>query len=172
VGATRAEATAAQLRRLFPSLAIEALATPTGPEGWAALAAQAGAVVGAAELPDQLAAHDAAVAAGRPLVHGGVLRYGALLLTVLPGATACLRCLFEDGLDAGGNAPPGELGPLAGFVGGLAADEAARLLRSAPSAYGGRALTYEARGARVRAVALYRRSDCATCGGEGKAVAS
>jgi len=38
----------------------------------------------------------AAVVARKPLVHGGVLRYTAQLLTVVPGQTGCLRCLFEE----------------------------------------------------------------------------
>src|SRR5206468_3725987 len=40
--------------------------------------------------------NDAAILAGVPLVHAGVLGFRAQLLTVLPGRSACYRCIFEE----------------------------------------------------------------------------
>ena len=44
---------------------------------------------------DAKAALDEAVKRGIPLVHGAALGWSGQLLTVLPGRTGCLRCLFE-----------------------------------------------------------------------------
>jgi molybdopterin/thiamine biosynthesis adenylyltransferase len=37
-----------------------------------------------------------------PLVHAGVQGFRAQIMTVLPGATACYRCVFEETRRAGG----------------------------------------------------------------------
>src|SRR5207244_13334763 len=86
----------------------------------------------------KFAINDACVSAGVPLVHAGVLGFQAQLLTVLPGRSACYRCLFEEA------PPPGDvpsceeagvLGPVATLAGALQAAEAIRLLAGEPPAY-------------------------------------
>ena len=42
----------------------------------------------------KFALNDACVERGVPLVHAGVVGFGGQLLTIVPGETACLRCLF------------------------------------------------------------------------------
>src|SRR5438477_312792 len=90
----------------------------------------------------------------RALVVGGVLGFRAQLLTVLPGRTACYRCVFEEA------PPPGDvpscqdagvLGPLPVLAGALQAAEAIRILGGAP-AYGDRLLTIDALAGRYRIV--------------------
>jgi molybdopterin/thiamine biosynthesis adenylyltransferase len=113
-------------------------------------------------------ANDVAVAAGRPLVHGAVLRFTAQFLTVMPGKTGCLRCLFE-APPAEGTVPTcaqaGVLGALAGFAGGLMGAEALRLLGGERGAYAGRLVSYDARTGRSRLVPLRIRPSCPVCGG-------
>jgi adenylyltransferase/sulfurtransferase len=162
LGRSRAEASAAALSRRFPALAFEAagqLDTASAP----GLVAAADVVVDASNrFQIMFAANDAAAAARRPLVHGAVLRWTAQLLTVLPGETGCLRCLFE-GPPPG---PGGEVeppGPLAALAGALLGSEALRLLAGEPAAYAGNLLEYEARAARPRRVPLPRRAACPAC---------
>jgi molybdopterin/thiamine biosynthesis adenylyltransferase len=166
-GARKAAAAAARLRRLFPAVQVEAV------DGLFDQASATQLLLGADVLLDgsdnfetRFLANDAALRAGVPLVHGGVLRYTAQLLTVLPGRSGCLRCIFE------GPPPPGEvpscaqagvLGPLAGFAGALMAAEAVRLLSGEPPAYAGALLVYEARSARTRSVPVKQRPDCTAC---------
>lgn len=167
LGQPRAAAAARRLARQFPAARIEVLEGPfAGPAAVELVRAADVLVDGSGDLALHFAASDAAVAAGRPLVHGGVLRYTAQLLTVRPGETGCLRCLFE------GPPPPGAipscaeagvLGPLAGLAGALLGDEAARLLRGERGSYAGLLVTYEARRARVRSVPVPRRAGCPAC---------
>jgi molybdopterin-synthase adenylyltransferase len=99
-------------------------------------------------------------------VQGGVLRYTAQLLTVLPGTTGCLRCLFEEPPPAGtvpAGVEAGILGPLAGFVGALMGAEAVRLLSGGRGTYAGQLLVYESRRARSRTVPVRVRETCPTC---------
>jgi molybdopterin/thiamine biosynthesis adenylyltransferase len=93
----------------------------------------------------RFAANDAALAAGIPLVHGAALGWQGQLLTVLPGQTACLRCLFE------APPPPGSLptcaeagvaAPLCGLVGAAMADEAIAILEGGGPAAAGRLISW------------------------------
>ena len=167
VGRPRAAALAGRLARLFPSVAAEAIEAPFAGEGAAALVARADVVVhAAADAEVAFAANDAAVAAGKPLVHGGVVALSAQVLSILPGQTGCLRCLFE-GPPAGGPAPGQEaaiLGPLAGLAGSLMGQEAVRLLLGQAATYAGRLLTYGARAGQGRVVPVRPRPGCPTCG--------
>lgn len=162
LGRDRAAATAEALARRFPALAVEA-ARPVDAASAPELVAAADVVVDASNrFPIMLAAGDAAAAAGRPLVHGAVLHWTAQLVTVVPGVTGCLRCLFEA---APGSAPEAFApGPLAALAGALLGAEALRLLAGEPPAYAGAILEYEARAARARKVPLPRRPGCAACG--------
>jgi adenylyltransferase/sulfurtransferase len=82
-------------------------------------------------------ANDAAVAARIPLVHGAVVGWTGQLLTVVPGRTACLRCLFEGPppLDALPTcAEAGVASPLCGLVGAAMAEAALAALHGEPAA--------------------------------------
>ena len=170
VGARKAPAAAARLRALFPRLALEARDVRFDAANAVDLVRAADVVVdGSDNFATKFLANDVALRVRRPLVHGGVIRTTAQVLTIAPaGLGGCLRCLFE--------APPppgavpscsqaGILGPLAGFAGGLMGAEALRLLAGERGAYEGRLYTYEARSARSRLVLVRKRPGCAACVG-------
>ena len=163
LGQPRGSAAARRLTRLFPELEVEGSARGFDEGSAGELVHSADVVVDASShFPTMFLANDAAVAAGKALAHGGLLNFTAQLLTVVPGVTGCLRCLFE------GPPPPGPeagaLGPLAGFAGSFLGAEAVRLLEGRPGAYAGRLLVHEARSGRSRSVPVKQRPGCATCG--------
>jgi molybdopterin/thiamine biosynthesis adenylyltransferase len=168
LGARKAVAAARRLSRLFPAARVEAIDGRFTPGNAGDLVRRADVVVdGSDNFATKFLANDAAVAAGRPLVHGGVLRYTAQVLTVVPGTTSCLRCLFEAPPQEGtvpSCAEAGVLGALAGFAGALMGAEAVRLLGGERGAHAGRLLVYEARAARARTVRVPRREGCPACG--------
>jgi molybdopterin-synthase adenylyltransferase len=167
IGQRKAAAAARRLGRMFPAARIEALGRRFDESSAAELVGGADVVVdGSDNFATKFLASDAAVRAGKPLVHGGVLRFTAQILTVLPGKTGCLRCLFEE------PPPPesvltcaeaGVLGPLAGVAGSLMGAEAVRILSGVRGAYEGLLLVYEARTARARTVPVRARPGCAVC---------
>ncbi len=170
VGSRKAGAAAARLRALFPRLDVESRDVRFDAGNAEELVRATDVVVdGSDNFATKFLANDAALRVRRPLVHGGVLRTTAQMLTVAPaGLGGCLRCLFE--------APPppgsipscseaGILGPLAGFAGALIGAEALRLLAGERGAYEGRLYTYEARSARSRLVLVRKRPGCAACVG-------
>jgi molybdopterin/thiamine biosynthesis adenylyltransferase len=167
VGQRKAVVAARRLGQLFPAVKLEAHDRRFDDASALELARAADVVVdGSDNFPTKFLANDAAIAAGKPLVHGGVLRYTLQLLTVRAGETGCLRCLFE--------APPpegaipscsdaGVLGPLAGFGGALMGAEAVRILSGDRGTYAGRLLVFEARAARSRTVPVRPREGCPAC---------
>jgi molybdopterin/thiamine biosynthesis adenylyltransferase len=168
VGARKADAAAARLRALFPRLAVVALDVRFAAANAAELVRGAQVVVdGSDNFETKFLLNDTAVRARVPLVHGGVLRTTAQLLTIAPASLGgCLRCLFEAPPPAGevpSCAQAGILGPVAGFAGALMGAEALRLLARERGAYEGRLFTYEARTARSRLVPVRKRPGCTAC---------
>jgi len=163
LGQPRGSAAARRLTRLFPELEVEGSARGFDEGSANEFVRSADVVVDASShLAGMFLASDSAVAAGKALAHGGLLNFTAQLLTVVPGVTGCLRCLFEEPPPPGPAA--GALGALAGFAGSLLGAEALRLLEGRPGAYAGRLLVYEARQARSRSVPVRQRPGCAACG--------
>jgi molybdopterin/thiamine biosynthesis adenylyltransferase len=170
LGARKAAAAAARLCALFPRTAVEARDARFDAASALELVRGADVVVdGSDNFATKFLANDAALQAQRPLVHGGVLRTTAQVLTIVPGALAgCLRCLFEAPPPAGAVpscSEAGIVGAVAGFAGALMGAEALRLLAGERGAYEGRLFTYEARTARSRLVLVRKRTGCAACVG-------
>ncbi len=170
LGARKAAAAAHHLRALFPAVAVEARDARFDSANAVELSRAADVVVdGSDNFATKFLANDAALRARVPLVHGGVLRTTAQLLSVTPGGFGgCLRCLFEAPPPAGevpSCSQAGILGPVAGFAGALMGAEALRLLAGERGAYEGRLYTFEARGGRSRLVLVRKRPGCAACVG-------
>jgi molybdopterin-synthase adenylyltransferase len=168
LGRRKAGAAAERIARLHPGVKVEARDARFGMENAAELVGGVDVVVDASDnFPTRFLANDVAVALGRPLVHGGVLRHSAQFLTVMPGKSGCLRCLFE-APPAEGTVPTcaqaGVLGALAGFAGGLMGAEALRVLAGERGAYAGRLVAFDARTGRTRLVPVRIRPSCPTCG--------
>ena len=167
LGRRKAGAAAERISLLHPSVKVEGRDLRFGPDGAEDLVRGCDVVVDASDnFATRFLANDVALAARRPLVHGAVLRYTAQLLTVMPGKTGCLRCLFE-APPAEGTVPTcaqaGVLGALAGFAGALMGAEALRLLSGERGAYAGRLVAFDARSGRSRLVPLRIRAGCPAC---------
>jgi len=169
VGRRKAPAAAERIALLHPSVKVEGRDLRFGPDCAEDIVRGCDVVVDASDnFATRFLANDVALAARRPLVHGAVLRYTAQLLTVMPGKTGCLRCLFE-APPAEGTVPTcaqaGVLGALAGFAGALMGAEALRLLSGERGAYAGRLVAFDARTGRSRLVPLRVRAGCPVCSG-------
>lgn len=111
--------------------------------------------------------NDRCVVAGRAFVYAGVLGTSGQAMTIIPGRTACLRCLFEEPPDEAEIAncrEAGIIGPVAGAIGEAAAAEAIRYFSGATPALAGAMLTYDAKApGRTRLTQIAARAGC-TCG--------
>ena len=102
-----------------------------------------------------------------PFSHAGILRFDGQLITVLPGETACYRCIF--------NAPPppdaapscsqaGVFGVLPGVIGSLQATEAIKYLLGIGNLLTNTLLTFNALTMEFRKIRLRRNPKCPLCG--------
>lgn len=168
IGALKVDAAALRLHGLVHGLEIERHPFALDSSNAGALAAAHDAIIDATDDPAaKFLINDAAIAARRPFVYGGVLGMAGQAMTVVPGQSACLRCLFE--------APPaaneiatcreaGIIGPVAGVIGEVQAAETLRILRGESPRLFNRILTYDASaGARIRVTEVNARAGC-ECG--------
>jgi molybdopterin/thiamine biosynthesis adenylyltransferase len=118
-------------------------------------------------FPSKFLVNDACVLAGVPLSHGGVLRFQGQTMTVIPGRSACIRCLFE--------APPpadafrsclqeGILGAVAGMLGTIQAAETLKYFTGTGQLLTNALLTFDALTMTFRRVPFKKNPRCAVCG--------
>ena len=111
--------------------------------------------------------NDVSVKLATPWVYGACIGTEGRVLPVIPGRTACLRCVFPDP-PAGSDLPTcdtaGVLGPVAAIVASLQAIEAIRLIVNGPDAVRGTLWTADLWSGRARTIAVDRQPDCPACG--------
>jgi adenylyltransferase/sulfurtransferase len=122
-------------------------------------------VDGSDNFATRFAANDAALIAGMPLIHGAATGMRGQLMTILPGQSTCLRCLFDGPPDDDGAAcqREGVVGALVGEVGWLMALEAVKLLRGVGHPLINGLLTLDIARCRHRWIPIARRADCPGC---------
>ena len=100
--------------------------------------------------------------------HAGALRFQGQLLTVLPGETACCRCLIEPPAsnEMPSNAEVGVLCTLPGVIGLLQATEGLKYLLDIGTLLTNSLLTYNALTMEFRKLSLQRDRNCPLCGSE------
>ncbi len=131
-GLPKAVAAAAHLRAINSAATIEPVVADLTATNIAALLAECDVVVdGTDNFEARLLVNEWCCRAGRPWVHGGAIGAEGRVLTILPGRTACLRCLVPEP-PAPGALPTcdtaGIIGPAALVVGAVEAAEAIKLL--------------------------------------------
>lgn len=105
---------------------------------------------------------------GTRVVHAGAVQWAGWSLSVVPGRSACLRCLFES-MPPGTAATCDDAGVVGPVVGVLGADEArAALSLLLGTSAGGRLFRYEGLTGRTRARTIRQRRGCPGCAGDTK----
>lgn len=167
-GTPKVEAAARWLVERFPDVAVERHPIALEASNAARLVAAHSFVIDATDSPvAKFLINDTCIAARTPFVYGGVIGMTGQAMTIIPGETACIRCVFETPPDDNENQScreAGIVGPVAGAIGEMQAVEAMRALRAQTPLLSGKILTYDASGpARVRIAAVNPRPGCG-CG--------
>ncbi len=168
VGRPKVEAARERLRALWPEAKLDIRRERFSEENARPLVRRYGVVIeGSDNFDTKFLANDACVAERVPLVMGGILRFDGQILTVLPGESACYRCLFE-------RPPPpqacpscaeaGVIGALAGVLGALQATEAIKILLGIGEPLASRLLAADTLRGSFREVPVGRRPGCEACG--------
>ena len=131
-GLPKAAAAAAKLARVNSELRIEAVIEDFGPDNAERLVRDADVVLdGTDNFEARYVLNDACVKLGRPWVYAAAIASYGVVMPIVPGETACLRCVFVRPPSAGAVDTcdtAGVLGPVPGVIANLAATEAIKLL--------------------------------------------
>jgi molybdopterin/thiamine biosynthesis adenylyltransferase len=122
---------------------------------------------GTDSIPSKYLVNDGAVLHRIAFSHAGVVGFRGQSMTVIPGRSACLRCLFPSPPPAGeiGTCQEaGVIGALAGSIGLVQAMDAVKYLLGLGTLLANRLLTYDALAARWRTIHVSRSRPCPVCG--------
>lgn len=122
---------------------------------------------GTDNFPAKFLINDACFFERIPFSHAGILQFEGQLMTVIPGQSACYRCVFPGPPPANATLPCGQagvLGVLPGVIGSLQATEAIKCLLGIGELLTDSLLTYNALSMSFRKVPAGRRADCPLCG--------
>lgn len=122
---------------------------------------------GTDNFPTKFLVNDACVMENIPFSHGGILRFDGQTMTVVPGQSACYRCVFRkppppDAVPTCSQA--GVLGAIAGMLGTIQAAEALKFVTEVGELLTDTLLTFDAKTMNFRKVKLSKQKDCPVCG--------
>ena len=176
VGRLKVNSAADRIALLNPDVTVRRHPAFVDADNIAALLADYDFVVdGTDSFAAQFLINDACVAAGVPFSHGGVSQFRGQTMTVLPGRSACYRCVFGAPPDEDGLAPcarQGILGAVAGMLGTIQAAEALKFLTGTGELLTDALLTFDARTMAFRRVAVKADDHCPACAGQPAAAVS
>ena len=160
VGRRKAEAAAERIRFLNPDIKLDIYAEYLTEDNAASLISGYDLALDCLDnFPSRFILNDACVALGVPFIHGGVNRLRGQTMTVIPGRTACLRCLFPGGPeDAPDTDDKAIIGATAGVIASLQVTEAFKYLTGQPVNRG--LLMYDGTGPGARLLGLEADPNC------------
>ncbi len=124
-------------------------------------------VDGSDNFPTRYLVNDACVISRKPLSHGGIFRFDGQAITILPGESACYRCLFPEPPPPGlvpSCQEAGILGAVAGVIGTIQANEVLKYILGIVNLLTGKLLVFNALDSSFRQVKVPRDPKCPVCG--------
>ena len=169
IGQRKVESAKVTLTELNPDVDVKTYPLRFDETNAAQIAAEYHFIVdGSDNFDTKFLVNDTAIKLGIAFSHAGIVRLQGQTMTVIPGKTACYRCLFK--------APPppeeilncqasGILGAVAGTLGTIQATEAVKYLAGFEDGLlTDRLLVYDAKNMKFRDIEVKRDPDCASCG--------
>ena len=169
-GLPKAIAARNKLQRINSQVDVEAIVADVDFRSLPSLMSDVEVVVdGTDNFETRFLLNDASVSTGIPWIYGGCIGSEGQTMTVIPGKTACLRCLMRD-LPPPGTTPTcdtaGVLGPIVNVIASYESCEAIKILSGNEVAISRSLSVFEMWENRVRQIsldALRESSDCPTC---------
>lgn len=167
----KAEAAARKLGAINSSVHVEPVVTDIDRTNILELVQDADVILdGTDNFEIRYLINDAAIKLNKPWVYGGCIGSHGQTMTILPGETPCLRCVFEAAPapgEAGTCETAGVLGPIVNIVASLQATEALKILTGRLDAIN-RELIYldvwDNVQRRIKVAPLKGKVDCPCCG--------
>jgi molybdopterin/thiamine biosynthesis adenylyltransferase len=159
----KVESAAAKLRKLNSSIKVEPIAETITEANVSRLVGDSDVIVDAMDnLPTRYLLNKTAVEKGIPFFHGAVYGFEGRAMTVLPGKTACLNCLYH------GATVPKEKFPVIGVtpavIGCIQATEVIKYIVGLGELLTDRLLNYDALAMKFSEFKINKDPDCVVCG--------
>ncbi|MCA9263088.1 MAG: ThiF family adenylyltransferase [Planctomycetales bacterium] len=166
----KAIAAANKLKRINSEISIEPIVADVDHRNIAALIEGVDVIVdGTDNFETRFLLNDAAAHFGKPWVYGGCIGAEGQTMTIVPGQTACLRCLMPESPPPGTTATcdtAGVLGPIINVIASIQAAEALKIASGNVAAISRQLTVVDLWDARIRQVglqALQQNQQCPTC---------
>ena len=169
IGKRKVDSAAYKLGKFNTGIKIETIAETITEDNVAKLVGDSDLIVDAMDnLPTRYLLNRAAMKKGIPFFHGAVYGFEGRVMTVLPGKTACLNCLYH------GATVPKEKFPVIGVtpavIGCIQATEVIKYIVGMGELLTDRLLNYDALGMKFTEFKINRDPDCECCGNKSKQV--
>jgi len=167
IGNEKAASAAEKLRKLNPEITIETIPETITEANASRLVGDADLIVDAMDnLPTRYLLNKTAIEKGIPFFHGAVYGFEGRAMTVIPGKTACLNCLYH------GAEVPREKFPVIGVtpavIGCIQATEVIKYITGMGELLTGRLLNYDALRMQFSEFKVNRDPECEHCGKQGR----
>ena len=166
----KAIAAAARLQQINGDIDIEPVVADVGPENVRSLVADRDLILdGTDNFETRFLLNDASLETGIPWIYCGVIGGHGQTMTILPGTSACLRCVIEEPPDPGAVETcdtAGVIGPAVSAVASFAAADALKLLAGGREHIRSRLLAMDVWDGTLRAIetsSLRERGACPAC---------
>jgi adenylyltransferase/sulfurtransferase len=168
VGKPKATTAAEKLSKVNPSIKVEGIVERITYDNAFDLLNDFDAIVdGTDNFPVRYAVNDAAAVNKIPVFHGAALMYEGRAMSIIPGESACFRCVFPSPPPVG-MVPTcreaGVVGSTVGLIGSIQSTEAIRHLAGHEVALKNRLLVVNADTMDFQKLKVKRREDCTACG--------
>jgi molybdopterin/thiamine biosynthesis adenylyltransferase len=163
IGGRKVDSAAAKLRKFNSGIKIETIADTITEANVSQLVADSDLIVDAMDnLPTRYLLNRAAIKKGIPFFHGAVYGFEGRAMTVIPGKSACLNCLYH------GATVPKEKFPVIGVtpavIGCIQATEVIKYLVGLGDLLTDRLLNYDALRMKFTEFKINRDPNCEHCG--------
>lgn len=99
----------------------------------------------------------------KPLVEGGIMGFDGFIMTILPGKTACFRCVYPEFSDNKEETIP-VLGATAGVIGSMQVIEAIKIITNNKNVLENKIIFIDLLTISFDKIDISRNEDCITCG--------
>ncbi len=169
IGKRKVDSAAAKLRKFNKNIKIEAISETITESNISRLVGNADLIVDAMDnLPTRYLLNKAAIEKGVPFIHGAVYGFEGRAMTVLPGKTACLNCLYH------GATVPKEKFPVIGItpavIGCIEATEVIKYIVGLGELLTDRLLNFDGLKMKFSEFKINRDPNCEVCGNKAKKV--
>jgi adenylyltransferase/sulfurtransferase len=163
LGGRKTDSAAGKLRKLNPNVNIETIADTITEANVSRLVGDSDLIIDAMDnLPTRYILNKAAIEKGIPFFHGAVYGFEGRAMTVIPGKSACLNCLYHNAR------VPKEKFPVIGVtpavIGCIQATEVIKYLTGLGELLTNRILNYDALRMKFTEFTIKPDPDCECCG--------